>query len=69
MSNQEKRTPTVTDYLAIGALVSPILLLGGWVPLGMAAICVGAGNLTAFTVTAADKGIRRAVRKAQKITR
>ena len=61
--------PTVTDYLLLGALVSPILLLGGWIPFGMATICVGTANVATLTVTAADKGIRRVARKAQKITR
>ena len=69
MSNQEKQKVTVGDYVLAGAAVTPILLLGGWIPLGLAAVCVGSAHVAAHTVMAVDNGIRRAVGKPHKTTR
>jgi hypothetical protein len=37
MTKQSK--PTATDLLMAGLAVTPIMLLGGWVPLSIAAVC------------------------------
>ena len=37
MTNQHK--PTATDFLMAGLAVTPIMLLGGWIPLSIAGVC------------------------------
>ena len=37
MTNQPK--PTATDILMAGLAVTPIMLLGGWIPLSIAGVC------------------------------
>ena len=37
MTNQHK--PTATDILMAGLAVTPIMLLGGWIPLTFAGVC------------------------------